>query len=213
MRNTIKKITLGLFCLSLVACASDNTSKNINENKAEENEVLMEDNKEASDKEDLSTSKETSEKDANSNEDIKDDALEENIEADTDDSYEDSYLNSYKDGIFRASLLTDKEARIQGLTYVDGIFIEDDLLKIQGSLYYNENADDLPYENGELLEGDYLAFRLNDQTQLKSEGGMAKEELHSVEEFNDLVDYVKDSGLGLIIDLKEGEVKSVIIAS
>ena len=66
----------------------------------------------------------------------------------------------------------------------------------------------------EELENNSYTFKIDENTEFLSGGGMANPTYYkTLEEFNNFYKEVKNSGLGLVITVKDGLVKSVLITS
>ena len=120
-----------------------------------------------------------------------------------------------KDGAYSSSLMSDKngerEDELQTASVYD-ILAEEGKLTVKGSIDYQVDPKD--YENLEELENDSYTFKIDENTEFLSGGGMADPTYYkTLEEFNNFYKEVKDSGLGLVITVKDGLVKSVVITS
>lgn len=226
-----KAMVLALLSLSLAACTSnnsqqtspevntdqvensdDNTNKIVDEAKADnDNDMENTDSKEnkTDDEADKTTTIEVKKSDSAENKDKKE-------STDKKDSSKALDKNSKdKDGVYSSSLISEKngerEAELQTASVYD-ILAEEGKLTVKGSIDYQVDPKD--YENLEELENDSYTFKIDENTEFLSGGGMANPTYYkTIEEFNNFYKEVKDSGLGLVITVKDGLVKSVLITS
>lgn len=94
---------------------------------------------------------------------------------------------------------------------VVNVEIADNTLTVTGSLDYREDpeAETAATE----LDNDTYNFRIDDNTVFQAIGGLAEPEYYTADEFIKFYDEVKDSGLGLIIEMEDGLVHTVSITS
>lgn len=218
MKNNFRKVIfLGIFALALTSCSQDG------DNNPKEPTKQVEEVKDKGEKEDpKKVEAEEKKKEDLANEEEKEDNKEsskENVEDPTppeDKDSDGSYLDL--DGQYSSSLMANKEGEVDqmghGTSYDFYVDEETNTLTVKGSLSYNENIDDInAYENAnEIPKGEYT-FKLDENTILRSTGGTNEPKPYTAEEFNNLFDKVKDSGLGLVIVVENGVVKTVSIAS
>lgn len=227
MKNNFKKVfALVLVALSISACSKNKESLDKKDNKVEV-KINKDNKKETSskDKKDLENkdgeSSDTKEDPDVSNNPIKEnpegeiknvESLE-NAESDNEDS---SYLD--KDGKYLTSIIASQNGDFNDLGYastyefyVDG---ETNTLIVKGSLNYNEDIDDHDFLEGSTqMDNSTYTFKLDENSILRSTGGINEPHPYTIEEFNNIANDVKDSGLGLIIIVENGVVKSASIAS
>ena len=124
---------------------------------------------------------------------------------------EDDFLKD--EGKYSSSLMSVKPEGSDdlGLTNVSNVTIDGNKLIVTGSLDYYK--DPTNYQDAKTLEEEEHLFKLNDETIFQAVGGMAPPEKFTKEEFVDFYKQVKDSGLGLIIMIKDGVAQSVEITS
>lgn len=226
-----KAMVLALLSLSLVACTSSNSQQSISEVNTDQvensddntNEIVEEakadndndmentDSKEnkTDDEADKTTTIEVKKSDSAENKDKKE-STDKKEANDTDDKN----LKD-KDGVYSSSLISEKngerEAELSTASVYD-ILTEAGKLTVKGSIDYQVDPKD--YENLEELENDSYTFKIDENTEFLSGGGMANPIYYkTLEEFNNFYKEVKDSGLGLVITVKDGLVKSVLITS
>lgn len=226
-----KAMILALLSLSLVACTSnnsqqsspevntdqvensdDNTNEIVEEAKADnDNDMENTDSKEnkTDDEADKTTTIEVKKSDSAENKDKKE-STDKKEANDTDDKN----LKD-KDGVYSSSLMSEKngerEAELSTASVYD-ILAEEGKLTVKGSIDYQVDPKD--YNNLEELENDSYTFKIDENTEFLSGGGMTDPTYYkTIEEFNNFYKEVKNSGLGLVITVKDGLVKSVLITS
>lgn len=226
-----KAMVLALLSLSLVACTSnnsqqtspevntdqvensdDNTNEIVEEAKADnDNDMENTDSKEnkTDDEADKTTTIEVKKSDSTENKDKKESTDKKEANKADDKNQKD------KDGVYSSSLISEKngerEAELQTASVYD-ILAEEGKLTVKGSIDYQVDPKD--YNNLEELENDSYTFKIDENTEFLSGGGMANPTYYkTLEEFNNFYKEVKDSGLGLVITVKDGLVKSVVITS
>ena len=226
-----KAMVLALLSLSLVACTSNNsqqTSPEVNTDQVENsddntNEIVEEakadndkkmentDSKEnkTDDEADKTTTIEVKKADSKENKDNKE-STDKKEASNTDDK-----TLKDKDGAYSSSLMSEKngerEAELSTASVYD-ILAEEGKLTVKGSIDYQVDLND--YKNLEELENNSYTFKIDENTEFLSGGGMANPTYYkTLEEFNNFYKEVKDSGLGLVITVKDGLVKSVVITS
>lgn len=226
-----KAMVLALLSLSLIACTSnnsqqtspevntdqvensdDNTNEIVEEAKADnDNDMENTDSKEnkTDDEADKTTTIEVKKADSAENKDKKESTDKKEANKADDKDLKD------KDGVYSSSLISEKngerEAELQTASVYD-ILAEEGKLTVKGSIDYQVDPKD--YENLEELENDSYTFKIDENTEFLSGGGMANPTYYkTLEEFNNFYKEVKDSGLGLVITVKDGLVKSVVITS
>lgn len=227
MKNTIKKIfALVLVVLSISACSQNKESADKEDKKVEVK--INKDNKKETSSKDKKDLENNDDKNSDTKEDLdsSNNPTQENPEGDiknveslenTENNDEDnSYLE--KDGKYLTSVIASQNGDFNDLGYastyefyVDG---ETNTLIVKGSLNYNEDIDDHDFlESSTQMDNSTYTFKLDENSILKSTGGMNKPHPYTIEEFNNIANDVKDSGLGLIIIVENGVVKSASIAS
>lgn len=177
--------------------------------------------------EDNQTSVETEEKapEVAENEAMADgEKAEENIEEDAneaseDDSKEESepsdeMIVEERDGRYFSTLMASKNGERSedfNAGFVSNLTIEDDVLTVDGTIYYlvdlENTEDDEKYDKGS------FHFKLSPEVKLQSAGGDQEPTVYTKEEFLQFYEDVKDSGLALFIDVKDGLVTLVSISS
>lgn len=227
MRNNIKKI----FALVLVVLSLSSCSQNKENTDKKDNKVEVKINKDSK-KEDDNTEPKDLENNAEKNSDTKGDSnvsnnpIKENPEGEiknidslenTENNEEDaSYLE--KDGKYLTSIIASQNGDFNELGYgsIYEFYVDSNTntLIVKGSLNYNENTDDHDFlESSTQMDSSTYTFKLDDNSILRSTGGVNEPHPYTIEEFNNLANEVKDSGLGLVIIVENGVVKSASIAS
>lgn len=227
MKNNFKKVfALVLVALSISACSQDKERPDEKDNKVEvkinkdnkkeddntkPKDLKNKDDKNSDTKEDLDSSNNPTQE--NPEGEIKNVESLENAESDNEDS---SYLD--KDGKYLTSIIASQNGDFNDLGYastyefyVDG---ETNTLIVKGSLNYNEDIDDHDFLEGSTqMDNSTYTFKLDENSILRSTGGINEPDPYTIDEFNNIANDVKDSGLGLIIIVENGVVKSASIAS
>lgn len=227
MKNNFKKV----FALILVALALSACSQNKENTDKKDNKVEVKINKDSK-KEDDNTEPKDLENNAEKNSDTKGDSnvsnnpIKENPEGEiknidslenTENNEEDaSYLE--KDGKYLTSIIASQNGDFNELGYgsIYEFYVDSNTntLIVKGSLNYNENTDDHDFLEGSTqMDSSTYTFKLDDNSILRSTGGVNEPHPYTIEEFNNLANEVKDSGLGLVIIVENGVVKSASIAS
>lgn len=209
----------------VVAENSDIIDESIKEdsenNKPADNEVVEDkestknsDNKEiSSDKKstiDVEKKEDSSTENKEENNDKKDTAAEDKEE----NNSQDNINYQEKDGSYISNLVSSKNGDRDpqmGLSSLSNLNIENNSLILEGSIDYLQNPDS--YDNSEDYGKATYNFKINSDTTFQAVGGMADPEIFSKEEFVDYYQGLKDSGLALKIEVKDGVVTTVSIAS
>lgn len=229
-----KAMILALLSLSLAACTSNTsqqTSPDVNtdqvENSDDNTNEIVEEAKADNDMEntDIKENKTDDDADKTTTIEVKKSDSKENKDKNTADKKESTDKkdsskaldknSKEKDGVYSSSLMSEKngerEAELQTASVYD-ILAEEGKLTVKGSIDYQVDPKD--YNNLEELENDSYTFKIDENTEFLSGGGMANPTYYkTLEEFNNFYKEVKDSGLGLVITVKDGLVKSVLITS
>lgn len=229
-----KAMVLALLSLSLVACTSNNsqqTSPDVNtdqvENSDDNTNEIVEEAKADNDMENTDSKENKTDGDADKTTtiEVKKSDSKENKDKNTADKKESTDKkdsskaldknSKEKDGVYSSSLMSEKngerEAELQTASVYD-ILAEEGKLTVKGSIDYQVDLND--YKNLEELENNSYTFKIDENTEFLSGGGMANPTYYkTLEEFNNFYKEVKNSGLGLVITVKDGLVKSVLITS
>ncbi len=206
-----KILLLALFALTLQACsqktnddASTSSDKNLETSQKESEDKAKDekDNKEEVKKDDK---KEDSAKAEDKNNDESKESPTNGTLIETDGQYASLLLAEQEGKVDQAGHATCYECLVDAAT---------NTLTVKGSLSYNEKVDDInTFENAKTMDKMTYTFKLDENSILRSTGGTSEPKPYTAEEFNDLAKKAKDSGLGLIIVVENGVVKTVSIAS
>ena len=119
-----------------------------------------------------------------------------------------------REGTYISNLIASKNGDRDpqmGLTSLSNLSISDNTLSLEGTIDYFKNPDS--YDNSEEYDKDTYNFKITTDTKFQAVGGMADPEIFTPEEFVEYYQGVKDSGLALKIDVKDGVATIVSIAS
>lgn len=233
--NTFNKTLLAAFmAVSLAACTNSGTPESsAAENKAvsteasEENKDIIEEsitedsenNKAAEENESVGKSEEKDSQNADKEEE-KDSTIdvkkEEEAQASNEEQSQENNDIKYeeRDGLYFSSLASSKNGERDeefNSPYLANLKIEGDTLTVDGTIDYLVNPED--FESAEKYENASYNFKLSDDVTLQAVGGLAEPEYFSKEEFVEYYQKVKDSGLALKIEVKDGVVTTVSFAS
>lgn len=172
------------------------------------------DNKEiSSDKKstiDVEKKEDSSTENKEENNDKKDTAAEDKEE----NNSQDNINYQEKDGSYISNLVSSKNVDRDpqmGLSSLSNLNIENNSLILEGSIDYLQNPDS--YDNSEDYDKATYNFKINSDTKFQAVGGLAEPKIFSPEEFVKYYNEVKDSGLALKIEVKDGVATTVSIAS
>lgn len=213
MKKINKKIFLLLaLSLILISCTADKKNIDKGDNKKievkENQEPKKEESKEEKNvKETKADSKETTDK--TSTEKTK-------TGSDTDQNKEEkeAKTNSYKDGMYLTILSSENMGEAQGeIGYCKSSYADSskNIFTIEGSLSYNKDPKAL--EGYEIMVNSTYEFAFDENTVFQATSGMADPEIMTIDEFNKYLKECKDSGLGLVLVIENGHLKSVSISS
>ncbi|MFO3717494.1 hypothetical protein AB9Q04_03885 [Anaerococcus sp. ENR1011] len=233
--NTFNKTLLAAFmAVSLAACTNSGTPESsAAENKAvsteasKENKDIIEEsitedsenNKAAEENESVGKSEEKDSQNADKEEE-KDSTIdvkkEEEAQASNEEQSQENNDIKYeeRDGLYFSSLASSKNGERDeefNSPYLANLKIEGDTLTVDGTIDYLVNPED--FESAEKYENASYNFKLSDDVTLQAVGGLAEPEYFSKEEFVEYYQKVKDSGLALKIEVKDGVVTTVSFAS
>ena len=137
-------------------------------------------------------------------------------EEDKDATKVDDNMNyQQNDGIYLSTLLASKSGNREaetGIPFVSNIKLDEETLTVEASLDYRKNPENTDEAAEELDNGTYN-FKLSPDVTFQAVGGLAEPEYYSKEEFIKLYEEVKESGLGLRLEVVDGLVTVVSIAS
>lgn len=236
--NTFNKTLLAAFmAVSLAACtnsgapessAAENTA--VSTEASEENKDIIEEsitedsenNKPAEEKESVDKSEEETENKDSQTADKKEekdstiDVKKEEAQASNEEQTQENNDIKYeeRDGLYFSTLAASKNGERDeefNSPYLANLKIEGDTLTVEGTIDYLVNPED--FESAEKYENASYNFKLSDDVTLQAVGGLAEPEYFSKEEFVEYYQKVKDSGLALKIEVKDGVVTTVSFAS
>lgn len=119
-----------------------------------------------------------------------------------------------RDGSYISNLIASKNGDRDpqaGLTSLANLKVDGETLTLEGTIDYLKDPNS--YDNSEEYDKASYNFKLTSDTKFQAVGGMADPEIFTKEEFVDYYQGVKDSGLALKIEVKDGVVTTVSIAS
>ena len=119
-----------------------------------------------------------------------------------------------RDGVYISNLIASKNGERDsqmGLTSLANLRVDGETLILEGTIDYLKNPDS--YNNEEEYDKSGYNFKLTNDTKYQAVGGMADPEIFTKDEFVNYYNEVKDSGLALKIEVKDGVVTTVSIAS
>ena len=82
---------------------------------------------------------------------------------------------------------------------------------IKGSLSYSEDIG--AFDDYQIMANSTYEFSFNEDTVFQATSGMAEPHIMTADEFNDYLEKCKDTGLGLVLVVENGLVKSASISS
>lgn len=216
--NNLNKIVLALaLTTSLVGCTNaDNNAISASETQAAtevaENVDMIENATEESDEkqnENEKTTLEVKKKEENKEETSNEKPAEKEATVENSDvNYE------TRDGSYTSTLLASKNGEREpeyGYATVKEAEAKEGTLRVVASLDYRVDPEN--YDKLEELENKEYNFKIDENTKFLSGGGLAEPTYYTVEEFNKFYNEVKESGLGLIIEVKNGVATEVSIVS
>lgn len=236
--NTFNKTLLAAFmAVSLAACTNSGTPESsaaentaVSTEVSEENKDIIEEsitedsenNKPAEEKESVDKSEEETENKDSQTADKKEekdstiDVKKEEAQASNEEQSQENNDIKYeeRDGLYFSTLASSKNGERDeefNSPYLANLKIEGDTLTVEGTIDYLVNPDD--FESAEKYENAAYNFKLSDNVTLQAVGGLAEPEYFSKEEFVEYYQKVKDSGLALKIEVKDGVVTTVSFAS
>lgn len=236
--NTFNKTLLAAFmAVSLAACTNSGTPESsaaentaVSTEASEENKDIIEEsitedsenNKPAEEKESVDKSEEETENKDSQTADKKEekdstiDVKKEEAQASNEEQSQENNDIKYeeRDGLYFSTLAASKNGERDeefNSPYLANLKIEGDTLTVEGTIDYLVNPED--FESAEKYENASYNFNLSDDVTLQAVGGLAEPEYFSKEEFVEYYQKVKDSGLALKIEVKDGVVTTVSFAS
>ncbi len=226
MKKSIRNIAI-LLALSLFisSCDSkeDSGDKNSkteiteNTNQASKDEKNKEDKKPKDEKEiDKKYKKEekieaSTDKDLENKKDLEDNPSENSTSKEISPSESEDFLS---DGQYLTILASESDGKAQGtIGYCQESFADasTNTFTIKGSLSYTEEVG--AFDNYQIMANSTYDFSFDEDTVFQATSGMAEPHIMTVDEFNSYLDKCKDTGLGLVLVVENGLVKSASISS
>lgn len=201
-----KKILMTVaLALALASCGNATEAEPTSENTETETKETIIEPTENETMEDIENPEENVEEDANN--EASDDSKEESEPSD-------EMIIEERDGRYFSTLMASKNGERSedfNAGFVSNLTIEDDVLTVDGTIDYLVNLENT--EDVEKYEKGSFQFKLSPDVKLQSAGGDQEPTVYTKEEFLQVYEDVKDSGLALIIDVKDGLVILVSISS
>ena len=127
---------------------------------------------------------------------------------------EDDMVVEERDGRYFSTILAEKKGERDpefDSPFLVEAKIEDDILTLVGSIDYMSDPENL--DTNEPYKNESYNFKLSPDVKFQAVGGLAEPQYFSKEEFLEYYEGVKDSGLALFVDVKDGLVTTVSISS
>ena len=119
-----------------------------------------------------------------------------------------------EDGRYVSTLIASKQGvRDAEMSIADTYSVEakDGALTVKGSMDHMINPGD--YENAKELDNNTYNFKINENTKFQATGGMAEPQTFTIDEFNEYYKGITESGLALIVEVKDGIAQTVSFSS
>lgn len=119
-----------------------------------------------------------------------------------------------QDGSYVTTLIASKQGvRDPEMSIADAYSVEAEngALTVKGSLDYRDDPKN--YDDVKELENNTYSFTINENTKFQAVGGMAEPKNFTAEEFNEYYKTISESGLALIIEVKDGVVQTASFSS
>lgn len=222
MKKSIKYISI-MLVLSLFISSCDNKEDSRDKNsKTEITENTNQVSKDEKNKEDQESKEEEIDKKEEKIEAPKDEDLENKKEQEESPSEDkkiqgDSPSESedfLADGQYLTILASESGGKAQGtIGYCQEAFADPSTstFTIRGSLSYSEEVG--AFDSYEIMENSTYDFSFDEDTVFQATSGMAEPHIMTVDEFNSYLEECKDTGLGLVLVIENGLVKSASISS
>ena len=118
------------------------------------------------------------------------------------------------DGQYLTILASESGGKSQGtIGYCQKAFADasTSTFTIKGSLSYNEEVG--AFDDYQIMTNSTYDFSFDEDTVFQATSGMAEPQIMTVDEFNSSLEECKDTGLGLVLVIENGLVKSASISS
>ena len=119
-----------------------------------------------------------------------------------------------EDGRYVSTLIASKQGvRDAEISIADAYSVEakDEALTVKGSMDHMMTPGD--YENAKELDNNTYNFKINENTKFQASGGMAEPKTFTLDEFNEYYKGITESGLALIVEVKDGIAQTVSFSS
>lgn len=119
-----------------------------------------------------------------------------------------------EDGRYVSTLIASKQGvRDAEISIADAYSVEakDEALTVKGSMDHMMTPGD--YENAKELDNNTYNFKINENTKFQATGGMAEPKTFTLDEFNEYYKGITESGLALIVEVKDGIAQTVSFSS
>ena len=211
MKNKLLKLA-SILSLSVffVACANESTNDDTNkEVKVVENSVEEVEKEEIDDQSQIEDDNDTKKEDTTKVDDQKDEPGEDDTNESNTDENNESFIQ--EDGIYSSTFLTEVPEDSMIKNIVKEISINSNTLTVNAGMDYRKNSEDI--DKSKDLGDNTYQFKLDENTMFQAVGGLAEPKIFTEEEFLDYCNNLKDSGLALIIEVKDGVATYVYISS
>lgn len=203
-----KKILMtAVLALALASCGNATEA----EPTSEDNQASVETEEKAPEVAENEAMADSEEPEENVEEDVNDEASNDSKE---ESEPSDEMIVEERDGRYFSTLMASKNGERSedfNAGFVSNLTIEDDVLTVDGTIDYlvdlENTEDDEKYDKGS------FHFNLSPDVKLQSAGGDQEPTVYTKEEFLQFYEDVKDSGLALFVDVKDGLVTLVSISS
>ncbi len=118
------------------------------------------------------------------------------------------------DGYYSSTLIASKEGAREpetSMASICSVEASNDTLTVKGSIDYRLDPNN--YENINELENTTYNFKINENTKFQAVSGLADPEIFTAEEFNQYYSGITESGLALIVEVKDGVAQTVSFSS
>ena len=122
--------------------------------------------------------------------------------------------DSFADGQYLTILASESGGKAQGtIGYCQEAFADasTSTFTIKGSLSYSEDIG--AFDNYEIMANSTYEFSFDEDTVFQATSGMAEPQIMTADEFNAYLEKCKDTGLGLVLVVENGLIKSASISS
>ncbi|MDY2927746.1 hypothetical protein [Anaerococcus sp.] len=221
MKKSIKYISIMLALSLFISSCSNKENKEDKNSKAEITENTNQVSKDEKNKEDQESKEEIDKKEekieAPKDEDLENKKEQEESPSEDKKIQEDSpseNRNFLANGQYLTILASESGGKAQGtIGYCQEAFADasTSTFTIKGSLSYSEEVG--AFDSYEIVANSTYDFSFDENTTFQATSGMAEPHIMTVDEFNSYLEECKDTGLGLVLVIENGLVKSASISS